>query len=490
MMRAYTLPILLLLAACETTYTEADFKRTTVDTSECISGNCENGTGTRRYDNYAEYTGRWVDGKMVAGRYDIRWACQPEVKHPLTLDAQGNAVSGTMIRSCRNPMNGKIGRVNSFTGTFDKVYNPFTKEQINTYKSGKYIDGNGIVWEGEFDYIPVRQVHDMIGYGKTDLRYGSFVFIGAKIDEKLNEVVRGLYITEPVRPEQELRFIRARPDYLAKLRADFVDSRQQTANERAEEARSNREFFNTITAVAAGTVVLYGTARLADKANRNTMDTLTSMLKGQTQAGSPNAQLKTAPVKNAGASARTMTVAEYRRLHPASTTASGSATPTKQQSSITKTLQVATSTQSKNESLATDKATKEAERKRQNEERKAQQESAIASRKQEDENNKRNYLNAIKSQLQLRARHCPDGEGKHYVVGILPKIKPKVVSCIDVGYRVTCPGSSIGSSGTIRNFTGFSTDCYMGDTGEVHPTPSCKPAEAKVIVTSTSSCGG
>jgi len=107
-----------------------------------------------------------------------------------------------------------------------------------------------------------------------------------------------------------------------------------------------------------------------------------------------------------------------------------------------------------------------------------------------DETKKQNYLQALTQSLKLKARHCPDGEGKHYIVGILPKINPRAVECIDVHYTATCPGSRAGASGVIKTFMGESADCFFGDAAEVAPTPACKPGDVQVQVSSVTACGG
>lgn len=103
---------------------------------------------------------------------------------------------------------------------------------------------------------------------------------------------------------------------------------------------------------------------------------------------------------------------------------------------------------------------------------------------------RRQYLGAMERGIRLGALHCPDGKGLHYIVGLRPKIKPEVVSCIDVHYTASCPGVAAGSSGVMTRFLGEATDCYMGDTATVSPTPACKPKELRVLVTAVKACGG
>lgn len=101
---------------------------------------------------------------------------------------------------------------------------------------------------------------------------------------------------------------------------------------------------------------------------------------------------------------------------------------------------------------------------------------------------KTQYLAQIRDKTQLAARTCPGGEGKYYVVGLKPAIKPEVVECLDVSYTASCPGSRQTSSGVIKTFLGASTDCYLGDTAEIAPQLDCKASEVKVTVRQVTEC--
>jgi hypothetical protein len=99
------------------------------------------------------------------------------------------------------------------------------------------------------------------------------------------------------------------------------------------------------------------------------------------------------------------------------------------------------------------------------------------------------YLQMMTSGTRLRARTCPDGEGKYYVVGTRPRPKPEVVSCVDVYFQARCPGMVTGTSGVAKNFTGMATDCFMGDTVVIDPKPNCKVGDVNVVVKEVRACG-
>lgn len=323
-MRPLTLLLLAgLVAGCASrTYTEAEFKRAPI--TQCTAGDCRNGVGTLRYLDGTEITGARVNGEQVAGTYEIRWPCLPGKTVTITYDAARQPVSGTVVRACvpDTMAMSKPPRAATFTGSFATLNNPFTRETVSSYKSGTYTDGRGVSWEGEFDYIPIRDSVVLPGYGKTFTRSGAFVFVGAKIDPELDEVVRGLFISEPTRPEQDIRLIRARPDYLEALRSTFVADRAANAAELAEEKRASREAFNTFLGLATSAAVIYGSSRAMAAADRATLESMTGLIRGER---SPAAAGSRTP-SNAGeaASARApspISVAEFRRLQGAANSA-------------------------------------------------------------------------------------------------------------------------------------------------------------------------
>jgi hypothetical protein len=113
---------------------------------------------------------------------------------------------------------------------------------------------------------------------------------------------------------------------------------------------------------------------------------------------------------------------------------------------------------------------------------KAQKEADAQAAKLAEAKADQDYLQQVRAGLQLKARHCPDGEGKYYIVGLRPRIKPERVGCIDVQFEAICEGSVVGSKGVARNFSGLATDCFMGDAVKVEPTPACKVNQVRVEV--------
>ena len=104
------------------------------------------------------------------------------------------------------------------------------------------------------------------------------------------------------------------------------------------------------------------------------------------------------------------------------------------------------------------------------------------------EQDKKQYLAQLRDKTKLMARTCLGGEGKHYLVGLRPSIKPAVVECLDVHYSAACPGTRQNTQGVIKNFLGASTDCYLGDAAEIAPQLDCKASEVVVKVREVTEC--
>jgi len=227
-----------------------------LDTSDaqCISGNCNNGFGTARWFDGYEFTGNWRNGNSVAGHYDVRGPCKKEKTFSVTIGSDGYISEGTFVRCSGFLLDG--GGPSEFTGTFVTRYNPFTHKNFNTYKTGVYTDARGIIWKGNFDYIPIRKIVDTgwYAYGKVSMPLGRFIFVGDKIDPELNETTHGLYITEPVEPAVSMWLTRARPDYLDKLNATFnADAAQEMAKTNASHADGFQ--WGKFAALAAGAAI-------------------------------------------------------------------------------------------------------------------------------------------------------------------------------------------------------------------------------------------
>lgn len=112
-----------------------------------------------------------------------------------------------------------------------------------------------------------------------------------------------------------------------------------------------------------------------------------------------------------------------------------------------------------------------------------EQAAKLAKQKADDEAAKRAQLEelaALRNGIRLHATTCPDGEGRYYATGILPKLK-KQPDCIDVSFEASCPGSAAISKGIAKNFIGVS-GCF-GDTYDIDPKLACPAKLVKIIVT-------
>ena len=98
------------------------------------------------------------------------------------------------------------------------------------------------------------------------------------------------------------------------------------------------------------------------------------------------------------------------------------------------------------------------------------------------------YLRNVATGSRLVATKCPDGEGLFYATGTRPKIKPEVVSCVDLKLRAYCPGSTQYSEVIAHNFIGMA-GCF-GDTYDIKPKPPCKVDQVRIEVVEARTCGG
>jgi transcription initiation factor TFIID subunit TAF12 len=117
-----------------------------------------------------------------------------------------------------------------------------------------------------------------------------------------------------------------------------------------------------------------------------------------------------------------------------------------------------------------------------------QQKQQPQQQKNEEKQDADQYLKKIATGSRLVATKCPDGEGKYYATGTRPKIKPEVVSCIDLQFRAYCPGNTQYSDGIAKNFIGMS-GCF-GDTYDINPKPPCKVDQVRIEIVEARSCGG
>ncbi len=122
-----------------------------------------------------------------------------------------------------------------YEGRFTHVEHPCTKERLVVYTSGRYTTAVGVEFDGEFEFLPVRDKF-------AGQSLGVYVFVGARIDRELDEVRQGLFISDEVGPSQNIPFSRARPDYLARLQSDFMaqvaaEASEKAAQQAADESR-------------------------------------------------------------------------------------------------------------------------------------------------------------------------------------------------------------------------------------------------------------
>lgn len=477
----------------------------------CVSGNCANGEGSVRF-GFATYTGTWIKSDFTAGTYSVVYTAYPEQTFELTLDATGYPVKGTVPRGSKGDV---LRDPSLYTGSFAKTWNPFDRTHVPRYAQGRYTDARGVVHEGEFDFVP-----GIVGSGT--LAGGYYIFQGVRIDEDADEVTSGLYIsdwtTHDVRAGEypsylPVIFHRARPDYIAKLQDDLRNDLQRVNAEEAAKLareRESRESWNTLFSTALGVAAVVGVAKIASRssgASTGTVNALSDTLASKQSAPAANQKMvgelreraKTDPVlakrigKSSDAELTAMLQQAGRTPPPKMTVAEYRAAADRQE-----TEKAAKDARDAKDKQAKDRDAKEREAKEKEKaefaaaeraRKKAEAEAAKKAEQDAEEQARRDYLLALTRGTELKARTCPGGEGQYYVVGLLPKIKPEKVDCVDLHYRARCEGHANYIDGVGKTFLGIATDCFMGDTYKIEPKPACPLAQLQVTVKEIRACG-
>lgn len=299
--------------------------------AECTSGDCQNGQGTiLRADLKKAYTGRWSNGRFVDGMYDVQYGGVPGT-FPMRYGADGLPKEGTMAFS-----NGD--KFDTFTGTFGPPPETFVTEgnqllymfrkQGSVLRKGRYLDRLGYIYEGEFEYIPlVRKVKSQ--FGETTLARGVYVFLGARIDEALQEVENGVFVSHEVGPDMTTQFFPASGSYLAKLQEELMAARSDIQREKADAARASRETWNTFLGVLAGVaVVVIGSKAASSSGGSSSIGGLKDVLRGNESPGTAASRMQSssgaAPAAKQGA---VMALSDYKRIREGGSTISQIAPP-------------------------------------------------------------------------------------------------------------------------------------------------------------------
>lgn len=306
--------------------------------AECTAGDCRNGHGTiLRADLGKAYTGQWSGGRFVDGMYEVQYAGVPGT-FPMRYGADGLPKEGTMAFSNgTDAVFSKVVKFDTFTGTFGPPPETFVTEgnqllymfrkQGSTLRKGRYVDGYGFAYEGEFEYIPlVRKANSQ--FGVVTLARGVYVFLGARIDEALQEVETGVFVSQEIGPDMATTFSPASPSYLAKLQAELIAARSDIQREKAEAARASRENWNMFLGVLAGVAVVAIANKAASSAPSSSISGLKDVLRGSESPNAVAQRLQSAGGAPAAKPGAVMALADYKRIREggnASASASSSA---------------------------------------------------------------------------------------------------------------------------------------------------------------------
>ncbi|APW44527.1 hypothetical protein [Rhodoferax saidenbachensis] len=245
-----------------------------------MTGDCTNGAGTLRTADGTEYTGTWKGGRYRKGvPYQARYRLDPSRTFELIFDDEGFLLEGTVLRGDYDDLLGE------YSGTFQKVVHDSTGDKLLVYKNGRYINhATGHVYIGEFSYI-------------SAVRGGHYVFQGVRIDEESNEAIQGLFVSDATTRNSNLAFRRARPDYLLKLQQDIAAEKSQMAANESQNAKNNMAF---VLNIMGGLWNVGGSASTIRSLQRESLETLTQGVLGNTNSTNIKDLLISQVVKHAG----------------------------------------------------------------------------------------------------------------------------------------------------------------------------------------------
>ncbi|MFN7723930.1 MAG: hypothetical protein ACK5QH_02570 [Rubrivivax sp.] len=440
--------------------------------------------------------GRWADGVHVAGRW---------------LDHTGAEVVGERNGACtvRWPGGGLFegqcrdwlrwqGTETSASGLIRRV---------GTWKDRKFFEGYASS-ANNFPVIPAEGEGRCVHAGEEE---PCTMARGERIDSVHRERVAQAKLAEE-RRLAEARQRRAREEAAAEEERQRRLAADQAQRQQAQAARERQQARSQANAGALGAFAQGFTSTTAQGlAQLQQIDRMAQQARQQQAARSSSAQ-----PSSSSSSQRSPSTAAPTTSRSTGTSAAGNAGTSTASASTAAVLSATVSDsqrqqaqqqaeqqrQEQQRQREAEQREREAKAQREAQERERQRAEAAAQRerekqereakeraeKQAAEQAERDYLQALLAGTKLAARKCPDGKGLYYMVGLLPKVKPRPVSCVDVHYHAYCPGTT-GTRGVARNFVGISTDCFMGDAVTIEPTPACPVAEVRVEARDVRACG-
>jgi len=264
--------------------------------------------------------------------------------------------------------------------------------------------------------------------------------------------------------------------------------RERAEREAAEQAQRNREMTDAI---------LRGLASGLDQANQSNMrmaqqsrdfernlDQKLRQIEQQKQQREQEATVRADRIMAANAQARTASGNPAAMSQHVQATASLSPSSTQdKQRSQEKQLQ---QEQRKAEELRVVEQARQAQERQQQEEARKREELARQN-KERQARALQDHLSAERRSIRLEAKKCPAKGGLPSVIGIRPKVLPKVANCITVHFEARCPGErpGTGMTGSIWAYNGWG-NCT--ESGDLPRQLACGERDAIVEVTDVTTC--
>lgn len=256
----------------------------------CIEGNCDNGIGVflSTYDNNT-YRGPFSDGRFApSASYEVQDPAHPGVTYQFRTDANRD---WSHVEVWRTP-------TQFYAGSMAKAVNPFTRLAINSFKEGRLEGSDGLVYEGQFEYVSLPPTTQR-GTDALAAQVGIYMFSGTRTNSRTGARDYGIFASEAVRPKHDLILAPADPQKIAGIRAQYqaAESSAQAQDAAAAQAQAQAQssagadLFGALLQTAAGGLLASSMGQMSGAMGGLNATNLTQVVGVMTGQTSPDAAM-------------------------------------------------------------------------------------------------------------------------------------------------------------------------------------------------------
>lgn len=258
----------------------------------CIEGDCDNGIGVflSSYDNNT-YRGPFSNGLFApSASYEVQDPAHPGVTYQFRTDANRD---WSYVEVWRTP-------TQFYAGTMTKAVNPFTRLAINSFKEGRLEGSDGLVYEGQFEYVSLPPTTQR-GTDALAAQVGIYMFSGTRTNSRTGARDYGIFASEAVRPKHDLILAPADPQKIAGIRAQYqaaVSSAQaqdaaaaQAQAQAQAQSSAGTDLFGALLQTAAGGLLASSMGQMSGAMGGLNATNLTQVVGVMTGQTSPDAAM-------------------------------------------------------------------------------------------------------------------------------------------------------------------------------------------------------